>query len=158
MGVENPPLNSPQNPPQSFSFSLRFLNDPTVVAVFSEVSGLGEEGKVLSFPEGGEGRQMHRLPERVSSHPLVLKRGIVGDAHGSFARWIMDTVRSGLGNAITVHDLELELLGPEENVMATWAFYGAYPVQYRVSHLDAMSSATGMETVEFAYARFERVT
>ncbi len=124
---------------------------------FQEVSGFNTEMEFDSIREGGENRFEHKLPKGTKFTNLVLKRGLV-TVKSTLGNWCMDTFQSDLSNEIEINDLVISLLDHQRWPLMTWTVYSAYPVKWEVSNLNSMQNEIAVETVEFAYRRFERTS
>jgi phage tail-like protein len=134
-----------------FLFELSFEGED---AAFKEVSGISKELGIEEVRSGGENRFKYRLPTLVTSKNLILKRGII-DAESQLISWCSDTLDNGFGTSIETHDVSVNLLNSDGEVLIKWTFYNAYPVKYSVSDLKSQESEVLIETIELAYTYFD---
>jgi len=86
---------------------------------------------------------------------MQLKRGLV-TVKSTLGKWCLDTFESDLSQPIKISDLVIFLNDHQDEALMDWTVYGAYPVKWDVSNLNAMQNEIVIETVEFAYKRMER--
>lgn len=129
------------------------LTEGLDVASFQEVNGLSVEIK----PEGDKTEFSHRLPEKPKHQNLILKRGIM-KAGGELAQWCKVCVESGLSTATKTKTLTLALIRGDDELkpLITWTFNEAWPVQWKVSDINAKSSEVATEMLEISYKTVER--
>jgi phage tail-like protein len=156
-------------PPVGFHFDVRIIGagdavemvtsklgvTPNIDGKFSEVSGLSFKLNTETYAEGGENRFTYQLPTRAEYSPLVLKRGLVSSASALWV-WVQDTMTMGLSTPIEIKNIMVTLLSDENAPLMGWLFINAYPTKWQVSDLNAMQNEIMVETVEFAYHRFEK--
>jgi phage tail-like protein len=156
-------------PPVGFHFDVRILGGsdaiemvtsnlgltPNVDGKFSEVSGISYEIEHESYYEGGENRFAYQLPKGTQYSPLILKRGMVSST-SSLGAWITDTMSQGLNQPVELKHIMVVLLSDENVPLVGWLFINAYPTKWMVTDLNANQNEIVIETVEFAYHRFEK--
>jgi phage tail-like protein len=148
---------TPFYPPTSFYFRLQFKGVSTARDyAFQEASGLDVEWELEEVREGGQNHYLHRLPKVVKYPNLVLKRGFVS-SNSALATWCTDTLAADFSTPLVLRDVQLDLLNAESTPLATWLFRDAWPVKWRMSEFRSQESALAIETLEFAYANFQRV-
>jgi phage tail-like protein len=133
-------------PPGNFSF--RVAIDGLTVAAFSEVSGLGAAIDVIEYRSGAD-PVTHKLPGRVRTHNLVLRRGI--DANEELWEWFKQA-RDG---QLDRRDGVVILLDPGGDPVRVWRFADAWPCRYEGPELDASENEVAIETLELAVERLE---
>lgn len=144
-------------PPPSFYFQLQFAGVSTTLDnAFQEASGLDAEWEVEEVQEGGLNLYKHRLPTVMRYRNLVLKRGFV--ASGSdLATWCTTVLTADFSTAIVPRNVTLSLLNDANTPLASWSFLEAWPVKWSLSEFRAQENALAIETLEFAFANFQRV-
>jgi len=138
--------------PVGFYFSISF--DGSDATAFQEVSGIS-----YRMNEGEIGRDENqftsRVPTTTSSANLTLKRGVTLKG-SSLHSWCADTLEGGLSTPIQAKNISVSLLDHEGKVSMKWVFYSAYPVKYSVSSLGSQQNEILIESLELAYAYFDR--
>ncbi|MBF9222668.1 phage tail protein [Hymenobacter ruricola] len=148
---------TPFYPPPSFYFRLRFAGISSARDNgFQEASGLDVEWEMEEIREGGQNDYAHRLPKTVKYHNLVLRRGFVS-ANSQLAEWCNSTLSADFTTPLVLHDIQLHLLNAEHKPLAAWAFRDAWPVKWKMSDFRSQENALAIETIEFAFANFQRV-
>lgn len=148
---------TPFYPPTSFYFRLQFKGASTARDyAFQEASGLDVEWELEEVREGGQNHYLHRLPKVVKYPNLVLKRGYVS-SNSALATWCTATLAADFSTPLVLRDVQLDLLNAESTPLATWLFRDAWPVKWRMSEFRSQENALAIETLEFAYANFQRV-
>jgi phage tail-like protein len=146
------------HPPAGFHFKVTINNSSsgTIDGSFQEVSGILAEIKTEDVVEGGENRFVYRLPQSTQYAPLVLKRGLV-TRDSELNKWCSNVIQSDfLGiqtKSIVIHLLDQTSHEP----LMSWNFINAYPVKFEVSGFNAQQSEIVVETLQFAYTRFEKL-
>lgn len=149
------PANS--YPPGSFYFQLQFgpMKTPADNA-FQEASGLDVEVEVEEIQEGGQPYK-HRVPQTTKYGNLVLRRGYIS-ANSSLSKWVEATLNTDFTKPIQTYDVQLSLLNDQDVALATWHFREAWPVKWSMSDFKSQENALAIETLEFAYASFHRLS
>lgn len=142
-------------PPVAFSFRVA-IDGAEGDTSFQEVSGFKVELETEDVGEGGMHRFKHKLPVRTKYSNLVLKRGVV--TRGStFGDWLALAMSGGLvrkrGAAKTI---VVQLLDEAGNPLIAWTVFGAYPLRWEHSVLNAMGGEVLTETIELSYRTFQR--
>jgi phage tail-like protein len=139
-------------PPPAFYFKVTIGNDEMM---FQEVNGLEVEMEVVEVMEGGMNEFKHRLPGRTHYKNLVLKRGLVYNST-KILNWMKYSVQNNLNTKIDPKSVTIELLKEtDKSTLVTWNIERAYPVKWSVSNLHAQQNAIAIESIEFAYKKFE---
>lgn len=141
-------------PPASFHFVVDLGGSETP---FQEVSGLDVELEIEDVSEGGVNDFKHRLPVRTRYNNLVLKRGLA-EKSSDLITWVKENIlsASNLNKPVETRDITVTLKDASgNNDLMTWAFVRAYPVKWSVSNFNAQENALAIETIEFAYQRYE---
>ena len=71
--------------------------------------------------------------------------------------WCKDTLRSNLTDGIRTKNLEVKLLNEKGETILCWRFTNAWPVKMKIDDLFENEEGFAIESIEFAYATFERV-
>lgn len=127
------------NPYARFNFLVSWdgLDEETVEAGFSEVSGLGMEIQVVEYRAGNDKENhvrkiagLHRVPD------VTLKRGLIGSL--DLWEWVVE-VRNGSQDAR--RDVTIRLLSEDRQTVAqAWRLRNAMPLRYAGPELDARAS------------------
>ena len=145
-------------PPVGFYFVLSISGETEETAsAFNEVSGLTMEMDTPEISEGGSNRFEHRLPTSPKYSNLKFMRGLIAK-DSALAKWCNNTFRNGLENQIQTKTLLVKLLDAEGESLSVWQFENAWPVQWAVSDLDSANAELMIESLEFSYNFFERLT
>ena len=140
-------------PPVGFHFKVEFsvgdANDHD--ARFMEVSGITQSMDTEQLKEGGNNLFTYKLPTRGNFGNLTLKRGMNVDS--GIVAWIQRCLDDQEFESATV---TVSLLNEEQEDIARWDFFRAYPVKWDTSSLDAKKNDIVVETLELAYAYFKR--
>jgi phage tail-like protein len=144
-------------PPAGFYFQLQFTNIATALDnAFQEAAGLSVEWELEEVREGGQNLYKHRLPTVPKHANLVLKRGFVG-SNSALATWCAATLAADFSTPIVPRDVLLSLLNGNGQPLASWSFLDAWPVKWSMSDFKSQENALAIETLEFAFATFQRV-
>lgn len=140
-------------PPVGFHFKVEFQGITSQDDIrFQSVSGISASvPNSEPYPEGGENRFTHRLPQRANFENLTLKRGML--IGSELISWFRDALESFKfkPKLITV-----TLLNAAHNPLEQWVFYNAWPTKWNVEGFDAEKGAIVIETVDFSYQYMER--
>lgn len=132
------------------------VEENSIDSSFQEVSGLSVEISTEDIVEGGENRFTHKAPAATKYPNLVLKRGTLSE-DSVLVNWCKRVFESGLNGRIECYNLIINLLSAEEmQPLMSWNITKAYPVKWDVSGINAMQNELAIESMEFAYQRFER--
>ncbi|MGR9052706.1 MAG: phage tail protein [Gammaproteobacteria bacterium] len=119
---------------------------------FKRVSGLNAEISYSTIEEGGQNLFSHRLPDKVQYQNLVLERGMpVGSLLAIEFNVAMSLFKFAPSNVL------VSLLDESGLPLANWLFIKAYPINWRISDLDADANGIVVETLEMAYQRMQVV-
>jgi phage tail-like protein len=131
------------DPYLSFNFAVEIKQ--TVVAGFSEVSGLEFESVVETFREGGEIGHEQQLagPTRFPSR-IVLKRGMTDAVLWS---WHQDVTRG----RVKRRDVSIVLRDSTGAEKWRWSFRDAVPVKWVGPQFRASNSEVAVETLELIH-------
>lgn len=120
---------------------------------FQRVSGISTEVQLETVNEGGENLHSHRMPTRMNYNNLVLERGYI-------ASEIPSPLNIELNTAFSFYkfhpsDILVTMFSESGIPIGGWLFMKAYPVKWSVSDLDAQSNSVAVDTMEFAYSKFQ---
>ena len=136
-------------PPTAFYFSVKFNGFPSMDSGFKEVSGVKVTVTVTEKKEGGDNEFIHYLPNPPKYSDLVLKRCLLpNSALDDWCRKALEDFR------FQPLDLQVSLLGPNGNVMASWSIYKAIPISWELSSLGSTKNELAIETLTLKYKRF----
>lgn len=121
--------------------------DSSIVAGFSEVTGLEMEMETEDYQEGGLNTHVHKLPVRFSHPNLVLRKGLT-DYQGLWD-WITK-VQHGQVERKNIIVILLNSIGEPEPEWK-WGFNNAYPVKWTGPELQADQGAVAIESLELAH-------
>ncbi len=168
-------------PALSFRFSVTFFIHPVVFGKtlpvpipdilpwdmsFQKVSGLGSKISTHKLNEGGENLFVHRLPDRVEYENLILERGLlkVSTVHAPFikSQILSFSVSSLFDDAMQEFKFNpcdvLVILHENGGIpLSSWRFRNAFPVQWKISDLDANHESLVIEHMELAYQNMSSV-
>ena len=142
------------HPPVGFSFKVEFEDISTSSGdnSFQSVSGLSVDLETEEIAEGGENRFKHKIPVRSKYPNLVLKRGMLVDSE------VIKWCKKALVNfEIQPVNINVMLLGEDEQAIQTWNVKHAYPVKWNVGDFNAEESKLVIETLELTYNYFKIV-
>jgi phage tail-like protein len=118
---------------------------------FQEVTGLSVSAQFQAWPEGGENRFAHQLPQRLEHGELALKRGkFLGSGVLHWARKALERFEFEPTN------LMISLLTEDHVPLYSWYVVNAVPKRLEVSGFNAMSSEILVETLalEYQYVKY----
>lgn len=117
---------------------------------FQEVTGLTVSTEFQAWPEGGENRFVHQLPEKLTFGELVLKRGkFLGSG-------ILHWARAGVERfEFKPTNLIISLLNEEHLPLCNWYVVNAIPKRLDISGINAASSEIVVETLALQYQYFK---
>ena len=150
------PLPLVGHPPLAFRFGVFFfaggvLPNP-LDTLFQKVSGIGATVETLSVREGGQNLYTQQLPQAIQHETLVLERGMVVGSPLVIELNAAMTLFQFAPSNVLVSLLDATLIP-----VASWLFFNAYPVKWRISDLDATANQVVIETVELTYQRMQPI-
>jgi phage tail-like protein len=141
-------------PPPVFAFRVD-IDGAESDTSFQEVTGLEVQFETEDVVEGGQNRFVHRLPKRTKYSNLVLKRGVVTQ-NSAFGGWVSRALSGGLVQQAGAKTIDIKLLNERQQPLIVWNVFGAYPLRWEHSQLNAMGNDVLVETVELSYQFFSR--
>jgi phage tail-like protein len=121
----------------------------SVLATFSECTGLSLEVTTEDYHEGGENRFVHKLPTVPQVPNLVLKRGMTEST--DLWDWFVAYPERGEIAPKNGEVLLQSLEGTDKQIVRSWAFTAGYPVKWTGPELNAMSPGVAFEALEIAH-------
>lgn len=122
------------------------------IGAFQQVSGLGADLEVMSYPEGGVNDRVHQLPVRHSWGRITLRRGVVRDP--GLWTWY----ETGLADALGARrDGAIVLLTPLGVPAVAWGFRAGLAAKWTGPDLNATQDAVAIEALEIAHEGLTRV-
>jgi phage tail-like protein len=120
---------------------------PLVAAgAFQEVTGLGAQLEVVSYPEGGRNDSVHQLPLRHSWNRITLKRGVLRD------RVLWSWYQTGLTDSLGARRNGAVILFDAAGLPAmAWAFEGGLAAKWSGPDLHGEQNAVAIESLEIAH-------
>lgn len=135
-------------PPVKFKFSVIFTGGGiSGEAGFTEVSGITQELKEEVIPEGGVLNLVHVLPTGISEGSLTLKRGLLTSS--SVRTWVLKAMNNFQFTPIQV---QVNLLGPSNDILMTWTFYNVWPKKWEIDALNSTENNYVVESMTLSYA------
>lgn len=118
----------------------------TAQGAFQQITGLGAQLEVSSYPEGGVNDRVRQFPVRHSWNRIVLHRGV---ARGT---GLWSWYQAGLGNPLGARRSGAVLLLDGAGVPgAVWAFRGGLASKWTGPDLHAERSEVAVEQLEIAH-------
>ncbi|SFB53408.1 phage tail protein [Algoriphagus aquimarinus] len=140
-------------PPTAFYFNVKFFKLTEMDSSFQEVSGLKVSVKVTEKKEGGDNDNVHYLPNPPVYSDLVLKRCLLPNSQ--LTEWCTDALERFKFDPL---DLQIILLGPDRENMASWTVSNAYPISWELSTLNSTKNELVIETLTLKYNKFVKDT
>jgi phage tail-like protein len=127
--------------------ALRFIVevDGSILAQFSECSGLDVTVAADSYQEGGDNGVTLKFPGRVDYSNLQLKRGIAEST--DLFDWMMAVTR---GEHVR-KNVSVQVVTPDMTVIRTWQFKEAFPVKWTGPSLQSTGSSAVVEALDLAH-------
>ena len=144
------------NPPLGYRFGVFFFAGGVIPnpldIMFQKVSGLTAKVKTSTIEEGGQNLYTQKVPERVDYENLILHRGlVVGSPLVIEFNAAMSLFKFAPSNVLVT------LFDETKIPLSAWLFLKAYPVDWKVSDLDAEANQVVIETMELAYQRMQAI-
>lgn len=140
--------------PPAFYFKLSFSGvSGTLDASFKEVSGISMKMGTEEVSEGGNNRFKYRVPASPKFSNLVLKRGLA-PKNSEVISWCKSALEGGLTEAIETKNIIVHLSNENGDLLKSWSFMNAWPVQWATSDFNATNNEILIESLEFSYSYF----
>lgn len=149
--------NDVRYPPVAFYFKVEFAGISGIGENdyrFQEVSGLQMEIEMEEQMEAGNLYPI-KMPKKIKYSNLTLKRGLLKDS--ALIKWLKEATDSyfSLFEGFKKCEIYIHLLNDQNDTLITWHIQEAFPVKWQLSEFKAMDNGLMMETIEFAYKKFE---
>jgi phage tail-like protein len=149
-----------KRPLVGFNFSVTFLGvdlEKNMDNYFQKVKGIQVTRTTEEIASGGSNNYFFKLPQNLVYENLVLERGDL-DAQSPLSKWCSKSLEEGDGE-ISTKTVVVTLMdySGKKNV-ASWSFYGCYPVKWSFSDLQSDQSVLAIETIEIAYSYFKKLS
>jgi phage tail-like protein len=122
--------------------------DGSIVASFTECSGLGVTIGVDKYEEGGDNGVTLKFQGRTDYTNIVLKHGITEST--DLFDWLIKIVRGEYARK----NVSIRVLTADLSEIRSWQFTGAFPVKWTGPTLTANASSVAIETLELAHEGF----
>lgn len=143
-----------------FNFSVTFLGvdlEKNMDNYFQKVKGIQVTRKTEEIASGGSNNYFFKLPQNLVYENLILERGYL-DVNSPLSKWCRKSLEEGDGEiSIKTVVVTLKDYSGKKNV-ASWSFYGCYPVRWSFSDLQSDQSILAIETIEIAYGHFKKLS
>ena len=134
--------------PVSFYFSV--IVDGVATA-FSEVSGIETTMQSERVVSGGDDSHCYYVPKSKTYGDLVLKRGLL-KVVDPFFLWCKECISAPLTTGrIKPKTVIVMLLDQMQFPVASWTFYEAYPINWKMDPFKADQSGIALESVTLKY-------
>ena len=125
--------------------------DGTIIATFSECSGLTATMRNDKWEEGGANHTTLKFPGRTDFGNITLKHGI------SYSSDLFDRVLKVLRSEDARKQITVKLVTQDLQEMRSWHFLRAFPVKWTGPTLQTTSNTIAVEAIEFAHDGFVKV-
>jgi phage tail-like protein len=132
-----------------------FEVDGVEIGRFMEVSGLEVSVTVEEIEEGGENNFVHKLPGRMSWPNITLKRGIT--QNDTLLNWLNKSsgeTFAAQGNKLTRSTAAITLMGPNDQRLRSWEFFGAFAVKWKGPDFSVDANDMAIEELEITHHGF----
>ena len=125
----------------------------SIVATFSECSGLGVTIQTEKLEEGGVNNTTRKLPGRSDFTNIVLKRGVTHST--DLYDWLVKVMNGQkVRQNISIRVFSWKPSGGGLEEMVNWQFANAFPVKWTGPSFQATGNAIAVETLELAHDGF----
>jgi phage tail-like protein len=122
--------------------------DGSIVATFSECSGLAVTIAVQKYEEGGDNGVTLKFPGRADYSNIVLKHGITEST--DLFDWIMQIINGENARK----NVSIRVVNQDLSDIRVWHFTGAFPVKWTGPTMQTTSNSIAIETFELAHEGF----
>lgn len=122
-------------------FYIEMMPDASIVACFTECSGLSIKVDYETYMEGGDNEQQRIFLKHRSISEVTFKRGVTEDL--SFWQWITATTNRR-------RNIRVLTFNQAGETRQCWTLIGAVPVSWRAPSLQADSSQAAIEELTVA--------
>lgn len=138
-------------PPTAFYFTVKFTGFDEMDSSFQEVSGLKVTINTEEKKEGGDNNFVHHLPTQPVYDDLVLKRCLLSNS--KLDQWCRDALEDF---KFEPKDLQVQLLGGNGEILASWSILQAYPISWELSTLNSTGNELAIESLTLKYRLFRK--
>jgi phage tail-like protein len=143
-------MTTPRTDPfRNFNFMIEI--DGIVQGSFTECSGLEDTTEVIEFRQGGDSTTVYKLPGKTSYGDITLKWGTT--ASTELMVWRQEVVEGNVirrNGSVVLYDLA------NQNEVARWHFFNAWPSKWDGPALNAKGNDISIETLVLAVERLTR--
>ena len=125
--------------------------DGTILASFSECSGLSASVKTETWQEGGASHTTLKFPGHADYGNITLKHGVTYSAE--LYEWFLKVLR----REPCRKPISIKLVNSDLEEIQSWHFMDAFPVKWTGPTLTAGTNAIALESIELAHNGFIRV-
>jgi len=147
---EIPNIVNRSDPYLAFRFQVVFFAlgvIPNVIdTLFQKVSGLGASVETITVNEGGQNLYTQHLPTRINHQNLILERGLITPSPLT-----IEVNANVMLFKFKPSNVLVNLLNESGDAVFSWIFLNAFPVNWRISDLDANANQVVIETIELKY-------
>ena len=126
--------------------------DGTILASFSDCSGLSATISTEKLEEGGSNHTTYKFPGRADYSNITLKHGVTHSA--DLFNWFLKVLRREPGIRKPV---SIKLLNSQLEELQSWHFVDAFPVKWDGPSLQAGANSIAVESIELAHNGFLRI-
>jgi phage tail-like protein len=112
---------------------------------FFSCEGLEMQANVYEVEEGGYNTSTHKRIGQNRSPNIILKKGV--NKNNELFKWYQNNVK----NKLEKKNISVILMNSAQEEIRRWNVYGAFPVLYKCSTLDASDNSFLVETIEIAH-------
>lgn len=146
-------------PFKSFRFLVEVESGGTVVAAFSQFSGVKVTVETIQVRPGSEGRGVREtIPVLTRFDPVTLTKGVIGD--NDFLDWLLSAsagpAEGPKGGDNLYRTINVIALDDRGNRGVSWSLRNALPIGYELTPMDGGRSEVLSESLTFAIAGVER--
>lgn len=134
-------------PYTKFNFQLEVGG--TLVAGFSEITGVSMESGIIEYREGSDATHVRKVPGLSKYGNITLKRGFTDDTY------LSDWRKTVINGAVERRDGAIILLNEQSEPALRWNFTNAWPSKLEGAAMNATANEIAIETVELAVESVE---
>lgn len=134
-----------KDPYRQYNFAVEL--DSSIVAQFSEVSGLDSTTDVIEYREGNQNMTVRKLPGLTKYSNITLKKGITIDNQ---ALWDWHA-KVAKGEIERYQSIAIILMDDTQKAVVRWELTDAWPVKWAGPDLNATGNSVAIETLEIAH-------
>jgi phage tail-like protein len=126
--------------------------DGTIMASFSECSGLSATVSTQKVEEGGANHTTYKLPGRADYGNISLKHGVTYST--DLYDWFLKVLRH---EPAIRKPISIKLMTAQLEEIQSWHFVDAFPVKWEGPSLQAGGNSIAVESIELAHNGFLRI-